>query len=291
MDFWTPKEVCANSVQTWQTKANLSIDKMMALGILAGAYIAFGAEGSTMVTHDIAVVGVARLVSGAVFATGLIMVVIAGAELFTGNVLITIGALHGSVSVGKLLRNWFWVYVANFVGSLIVAYLMYLSGLWTVNNSLVGASVLKIAVGKTSLGFTAAVARGIFCNWLVCLAVWMAFAGKDVISKIFGIFFPIMLFVASNFEHSVANMYYIPAGIFAKNLPAVVAASKLGEQVDILTWRNFLVVNLLPVTIGNIIGAALFVACFYWFAYLRGVTGAPVAAAPAEKAAAASAGK
>jgi formate/nitrite transporter len=151
--------------------------------------------------------------------------------------------------------------------------------------------VLKIAVSKTSLGFTPALVRGIFCNWLVCLAVWMAFAGKDVISKIFGIFFPIMLFVASNFEHSVANMYYIPAGILAKSLPAAVEASKLGVQVNILTWRNFLVVNLLPVTIGNIIGAGVFVACFYWFAYLRGTAPQAVKAAPDGKAATATAGK
>jgi formate/nitrite transporter len=289
MDFWTPKEVCSNSLQAWQSKGTLAIGRMIALGILAGAYIAFGAEGSTMVSHDIATVGVARLVTGSVFATGLMLVVIAGAELFTGNVLITIGVLHGSVKFRQLLRNWFWVYFANFAGSLIVAYLMYLSGLWAFNGGLLGASVLKIAVGKTSLGFIPAVVRGIFCNWLVCLAVWMAFAGKDVISKIFGIFFPIMLFVASNFEHSVANMYYVPAGIMAKNLPLAVQASKLGPQIDILTWRNFLVVNLLPVTIGNIIGAGLFVAGFYWFAYLRE---APLpAAAPVEKAAAAAAGK
>jgi formate/nitrite transporter len=289
MDFWTPKEVCSNSLPAWQSKATLPIGRMIALGILAGAYIAFGAEGSTMVSHDIATVGVARLVTGSVFATGLMLVVIAGAELFTGNVLITIGVLHGSVKFRQLLRNWFWVYFANFAGSLIVAYLMYLSGLWGFNGGLLGASALKIAVAKTTLGFVPAVVRGIFCNWLVCLAVWMAFAGKDVISKIFGIFFPIMLFVASNFEHSVANMYYVPAGIMAKNLPLAVQASKLGSQIDILTWRNFLVVNLLPVTIGNIIGAGLFVACFYWFAYLRE---APLpAAAPVEKAAAAAAGK
>jgi formate/nitrite transporter len=280
MDFFTPKEVCSQCLSASHAKANLSVGRMIPLGILAGAYIALGAEGATMVAHDIALVGLARLVTGAVFATGLMLVVIAGAELFTGNVLITVGVLDGSVTLRELFRNWFWVYFANFAGSLIVAYLMYASGLFAFNNSLLGASVLKIAAGKTSLGFTPAVVRGIFCNWLVCLAVWMAFAGKDVISKIFGIFFPIMLFVASNFEHSVANMYYIPAGILAKNLPAAVEASKLGAQADILTWGNFLQRNLLPVTIGNIIGAALFVACFYWFAYLRG-----------EKAAAAGAGK
>jgi formate/nitrite transporter len=140
------------------------------------------------------------------------------------------------------------------------------------------------------LTFVVALARGILCNWLVCLAVWMAFAGRDVISKIFGIFFPIMMFVASNFEHSIANMYYVPAGILAKNIPAVLEASHVGAKVDVLTWGNFLQINLLPVTLGNIIGAGLFVASFYWFTYLHGKTTVAPAAEP-EKAAAAAAGR
>jgi formate/nitrite transporter len=263
---------------------------MFALGILAGAYIALAAQGATMVTHDIAGVGVGRFLSGVIFATGLIMVVIAGAELFTGNIMIWIGVLDGSVTLGKMLRNWFWVYVANFVGSLLVVYLIYLSGLWTFNNNMVGAAVIKTAVAKNSLTFVGALSRGILCNWLVCLAVWMAFAGRDVISKIFGIFFPIMMFVASNFEHSIANMYYIPAGILAKNIPAALEASRVGAKVDVLTWGSFLQINLLPVTLGNIIGAGLFVATFYWFAYLHGKTTVAAAAEP-EKAAAAAAGR
>lgn len=269
MNFYTPKEITSNSLSVWAGKCNLSISNMIALGILAGAYIAFGAEGSTMAAHDITSVGLARLITGAVFSVGLIMVIICGAELFTGNVLIWIGYLEKKISIGQLLRNWCWVYIANFIGALIVAGLMYMSNLWTFNNGLLGASALKIAVGKVNLTFWQALARGIFCNWLVCLAVWMAFAAKDVIGKIFGIFLPIMLFVTSNFEHSVANMYYISAGLMAKSIPTVVAASKLGAQVNSLTVQSFLLNNLLPVTLGNIIGGGLFVASFYWFAYLR----------------------
>ena len=269
MNYCSPKEISSNSLQTWRTKASLSLGGMVSLGILAGAYIALGAEGATMVTHDIATIGLARLVTGAVFAVGLMMVVIAGGELFTGNILITIGVLEGSVRLRSMLRNWAIVYFANFGGALLVAYLMYASGLWAYNNNQVGAAVLKVAVAKTGLSFGMAFARGILCNWLVCLAVWMAFAGKDVVSKIFGIFFPITLFVSSNFEHSIANMYYIPAGILAKHMPGAVEASHLGAKLDAVTWHNFLYANLLPVTLGNIVGAALFVGFFYWFAYLR----------------------
>ena len=146
---------------------------------------------------------------------------------------------------------------------MLVAYLMYASGLWAYNNNQVGVAVLKVAVAKTGLSFG------------------MAFAGKDVVSKIFGIFFPITLFVSSNFEHSIANMYYIPAGILAKNMPAVVEASHLGSKLDALTWHSFLTANLLPVTLGNIVGAALFVGFFYWFAYLRSESSAQPVAMPA----------
>ena len=269
MNCFTPKEVCANSLSTFQAKAALSISRMACLGFLAGAYIAFGAEAATMITHDLSIQGISRLVSGMIFSTGLMLVLIAGGELFTGNILMWMGVVDGSVKPLAMLRNWLWVYLANFAGSLAVVYLMYYSGLWSFNNSLVGASVIKIAWGKVGLSFGAALVRGILCNWLVCLAVWMAYASKDVIGKIVGIFFPITLFVASNFEHSIANMYYVPAGILALRNPAAVAASHLAGKTDVLNWRNFLVANLLPVTIGNILGAALFVAFFYWFAYLR----------------------
>ncbi len=269
MNFCTPKEIVANSLQTWVGKSRLSLFNTLALGILAGAYIAFGAEGSTMAVHDLPGVGLGRVLAGILFATGLMLVIVCGAELFTGNVLIWVGVLERKIPVEAMLRNWSLVYVANFIGSLLIVYLMYASGLWSFNNSLYGAAALKIAVSKVNLSFTEAFVRGILCNWLVCLAVWMTFASKDITGKIFGIFFPIMLFVTSNFEHCIANMYYLPAGLMAKTLPAVVEASKLGAKVDTLTIQSILANNLLPVTLGNIVGGLVFVGTYYWFCYLR----------------------
>jgi|SRR5208337_365703 len=212
------------------------------------------------------------------------MVVIAGAELFTGNVLMFLDVLDGEVTLTKLLRNWLWVYLANFAGSLTVAYLMYLSGLWALDHNLVGASAIKIALGKCGLSFTSALVRGILCNWLVCLAIWMAWASKDIVGKIFGIFFPITLFVASNFEHSIANMYYVPAGILAKANSGAIEASHVADKLWMLNWHTFLVNNLVPVTIGNILGAAIFVAAFYWFTYVRGSQSQAAVAVPAPEA-------
>jgi formate/nitrite transporter len=171
--------------------------------------------------------------------------------------------------VGKLLNGWFWVYIANFIGSLLVVWLMYSTELWKTGNFAVGAKALAIANGKVNLTWGVAIARGILCNWLVCLAVWMAVAAKDVPGKILGIYFPIMAFVASGFEHSIANMYFIPMGIILKNNASVVASAGLAEQLGRLTWGGFIFNNLLPVTIGNIIGGAFFVSTLYWYVYLR----------------------
>lgn len=268
-----PPGVVANNFCTiGQNKANLAWDKMVLLGILAGAYISFGAQVATMVTYDAAKyvgAGMAKFLFGSVFSVGLMLVVIAGAELFTGNNLIVVGTLNKKVTVGKLLNSWFWVYVANFIGSLLVVWLMYQSQLWKTGDFAVGAKALAIANGKVNLTWAAALARGILCNWLVCLAVWMAVAAKDIPGKILGIYFPIMAFVASGFEHSVANMYFIPMGILLKGNTSVVAASGLTEQLSRLNWGGFIFNNLVPVTIGNIIGGAFFVATLYWYIYLK----------------------
>ncbi len=280
MNCYSPKEVAENSIGITNGKASLSIGKMLVLGFLAGAYIAFGALTSTLVAHDIPMFGVGRLVTGMVFSAGLMMVLIGGAELFTGNILIWTGVLSGKVGLGAMLRNWFWVYVANFLGSLAIVAMMYYSGLWGLNNGLVGAAAIKIAAGKCGLSFTSALMRGVLCNWLVSLAVWMSWASKDIVGKVFCVFFPITIFVAANFEHSVANMYYIPAGIMARMNPVAVDATHMADKLGILTWHNFLINNLVPVTIGNILGAAIFVAAAYWYAYLRGAK-PQAAAAPA----------
>jgi formate/nitrite transporter len=270
--FLSPKEITEKVVEIGKNKSELQILPMLLLGMLAGVYIGFGAELCTMVTHDLSKylgVGFAKFVGGSVFTVGLMLVVLAGAELFTGNCLMLTGVLAGEVSVNGMLRNWFFVFFANFAGSILLVIIMYYSNLWKVGNLGVGAAALATAVGKVNLSFSEAFCRGIACNWLVCLAVWLAIAGKDAISKIFGVYFPIMAFVASGFEHSVANMYFIPMGLFLKGNAAVVSAAGLAEAVNNLTWSKFLVENLVPVTLGNIIGGAFFVGGVYYFAYLR----------------------
>lgn len=255
-----------------KTKADLPWIKMVILGILAGVYIGFGAQLATMVTYDSAKYigdGVSKILFGSVFSVGLMLVVIAGAELFTGNNLIVVGTLNGNVSTGKLLNSWFWIYIANFIGSILLVWIMYATQLWKTGDLAVGAKALAIANGKVNIGWGAALARGIVCNWLVCLAVWLAVAAKDVAGKILAIYFPIMAFVASGFEHSVANMYFVPMGIMLKGNTAVVEAAGLTDELANLNWEGFIFNNLIPVTIGNIIGGAFFVAALYWFVYLK----------------------
>jgi len=251
-------------------KASAGLYQLLVLGFFAGAYIAFGAALATLVGHDLAPhvgLGVTKLVIGAVFSVGLMLVVIAGAELFTGNNLMLISALDGRIGWGTLLQKWGIVYVANFIGALFLVGIMYGSGLWRTGADYgVAKSALAIASAKVALPFHEALLRGIACNWLVCLAVWMAMAARQVSCKILAIFFPIMAFVALGYEHSVANMYFVPLGIVLKD---TAAAGAFGKPLDSLTWGHFLVGNLIPVTIGNIIGGAGLVGMLYWSVYLR----------------------
>jgi formate/nitrite transporter len=242
------------------------------LGILAGAYIGFGGLLSTTVTFDAASkwgIGISKILSGATFSVGLMLVVIAGAELFTGNNLMVSSVMTREITFGAMLKRWGVVYLANFVGSIFLALLFYFSGLWKTGDGALGAAAVKIAFNKVALSFGEALWRGIGCNWLVCLAVWMALAARQVIGKIFAIFFPIMAFVAIGFEHSVANMYFIPTGILLMNGAGFTNVP--GVDPNLLGWINFLWRNLLPVTIGNIIGGVVFVGMSYWGAYLRPV--------------------
>jgi formate/nitrite transporter len=238
------------------------------------AYIGFGGVLASTVTFDMAAylgTGFTKFMSGAVFSLGLMLVIIAGAELFTGNNLMVSSVMTRDITVGRMLKRWGLVYVANFVGSLIVALLFVLSGLWKVSEGALGAAAVRVATAKVSLGFVEAFVRGIGCNWLVCLAVWMALAARQTVGKIFAIFFPIMGFVAIGFEHSVANMYFIPTGLFLHGWKDV--AGVAGS--DSLTWGAFFVRNLIPVTLGNIVGGGLFVAMSYWSAFLRPVGRGP----------------
>ncbi len=240
------------------------------LGILAGAYIGFGGVLSTCITFDMASslgIGFSKFMAGAAFSLGLMLVVIAGAELFTGNNLMVSSVMAKEITLGKMTGRWANVYVANFIGGLILAFLFYFSGLWKTGGGALGVAAVNIAYKKVNLSFTEALFRGIGCNWLVCLAVWMALAARQTVGKIFAIFFPIMGFVAIGFEHCVANMYFIPVGILLKN--GVGIAAPAGMNPNTLGWIGFLWRNLLPVTIGNIIGGAVFVGMSYWGAYLR----------------------
>jgi formate/nitrite transporter len=240
------------------------------LGILAGAYIGFGGLLSTTVTFDAAAkwgLGFTKILGGAAFSVGLMLVVIAGAELFTGNNLMVSSVMMGEITFGTMSKRWAVVYFANFIGSIFLALLFYFSGLWKTGDGALGVAAVKIAYGKTALSFGEALWRGIGCNWLVCLAVWMALAARQIIGKIFAIFFPIMAFVAIGFEHSVANMYFIPTGILLMNGAGFTNIP--GVDPNVLGWINFLWRNLLPVTIGNIIGGVVFVGMSYWGAYLR----------------------
>ena len=268
----TPKEIAEQVVETSRTKADLSMPAMVVLGMLAGAYIAFGAQLCTMVTHDLAPrvgMGLSKFMGGSVFSVGLMLVVIGGAELFTGNCLMLMGILARKFTWSATLRNWTIVYLANFAGSLLVVAIVYGAGQWKISDGMVGAAALNTAQMKIGLTFSEAFWRGVACNWLVCLAVWLALASRDTAGKILGIYFPIMAFVASGFEHSIANMYFVPMGLLLKANPTVVAASGLSGETWKLTWQAFLANNLLPVTLGNIVGGALFVGGVYYLAYLR----------------------
>jgi formate/nitrite transporter len=281
MNFMTPAEIAVATANAGKAKCEMPVVKMLIMGILAGAYIGFGANLATKIgSMEAAGTSGGQFLFGAVFSVGLMLVVIAGSELFTGNCMFCpISCLNGQGTWGGLLKNWVVVYIANFIGSVLLVYIIFYGGFWADASAATGLSAhgikaLGIAKGKLSLTWGQAFFRGICCNWLVCLAVWVAFASKDVVGKIFGIFFPIMAFVSSGFEHSVANMFFIPMGItIAQTAPAGVAtATNLATPeavTSFFTYGNFISANLIPVTLGNIVGGAIFVACFYWFIFLK----------------------
>jgi formate/nitrite transporter len=240
------------------------------LGILAGAYIGFGGLLSTAVSFDVAKtlgIGFQKFLAGSAFSVGLMLVVIAGAELFTGNNLMLSSAMAGKITFSTMWVRWGVVWFANLLGSLILALMLHLSGLWKTGNGALGAAAVGIAYLKVNLSFIEVLVRAIGCNWLVCLAVWMALAARQTIGKIFAIYFPIMAFVAIGFEHVVANMYFIPAGIFLHRWAGI--AGPAGLDPASLNWVSFLWKNMVPATIGNIIGGGVFVGMSYWGAYLR----------------------
>ncbi len=261
--FLTPIETTKLIADNGQRILTQPLARTLVLSLLAGFYIAFGAQLATLVTSDTAQhvgIGISRLLGGSVFSLGLMLVVICGAELFTGNSLLTKGALQGHIPWLKIAENWSIVILGNLAGSLFLAWLMVESDLWQIGR--VAEHAVSIAAAKCDLTFGVALVRGILCNWLVCLAVFMATAARDIPGKMLACYVPIMAFVASGFEHSVANMYFIPTGLLLK--------TEVSLALPSLTWTNFFVGNLVPVTLGNIIGGTIFVGFAYWFAYLKG---------------------
>ena len=285
-DALLPQEMAAKAEYSGVGKAETPFLKMFMLAVLAGAFISLGAIFATTVSAgNIAITlpseeltltsslpyGINRLLAGLVFSLGLILVVVGGAELFTGNNLIVMAWAGGKVKGRALLRNWLVVYLGNFVGSIGTVILMIFTRQHTFGANSVGIAALKIGVAKVELTFLQALALGILCNVLVCLAVWLTYSARGTTDKIVAIIFPITAFVAAGFEHSIANMYFIPYALSIKYFdPGFIA--EVGDKVanlDMLTWQSFVFNNLIPVTLGNVIGGAGLVATVYWAIFLR----------------------
>ncbi len=271
MDALTPKEIMEKVSDSAISKSTGSFGKIFILSVLAGAFIALGAQASLMGSYnllaDSGTLGLGRLVMGAIFPVGLMLVIMCGAELFTGNCLMVVGALDKKINWSAIWKNWVIVYFGNFIGALLIVFCIVISDFWDSSEGLLGAITVRTAVTKCNMGFVKAVILGILCNLLVCLAVWMATGSPQTIGKIFACWFVVGLFVLSGFEHSVANMYFIPAGIIASGQEAFLQLPNQG--MDNLTWGAFLIRNLLPVTIGNVLGGSLFVGATYWLTYRK----------------------
>jgi len=270
-----PPAMAAKAEQLGITKAKADFWTLAVLGVLAGAFIALGAIFATTVSagaQGMLPYGIVRLVSGLAFSLGLILVIVGGAELFTGNMLVVMAFANHKIQLSALLRNWCIVYLSNFVGSVGTAILIFISGHYKFGGGAVGLNMLNIAETKTSLGFSEALALGLLCNALVCLAVWLTYSARSTTDKIMAIIPPITAFVAAGFEHSIANMYFIPIGLLIKGFAPeefFELIQRAPQDFSHLTIGNFLVSNLLPVTLGNIIGGVVMVGLVYWFVYLR----------------------
>ena len=265
---YSPKEIAGRVENVGVTKAILPLLSQVALGVLAGGFIGLGAMFFTLVVSDANLsFAIARVLGGIAFSLGLILVVVAGAELFTGNNLLVIATVARRIPTAKFIQNLVVIYLANFIGAVGLAALVTLSGHSLMGDSAVGKIAVSIAAGKCALPFGEAFFKGVLCNVLVCLAVWLAMAGRTLTDKVLAIVFPVTAFVACGFEHSVANMYFIPLGIFLRESVATVSATNL----DALNWLG-LARNLLPVTLGNLAGGAGMVGLVYWVIYRRGIS-------------------
>ncbi len=259
--MYGPAEIAKRYSDAGAAKTKLPIPKMFVLGVFAGMFIAFGAFGSQVVAVNIEPASLGKLVGALVFPIGLMMVLMAGAELFTGNSLIIVSVLDKKATVKGMLQNWVVVYLGNFVGSLFVAAMLTYGHAYSLFDGALAESVVATAQAKTSLTLQDALLKAILCNILVCIAVWISFSAEDVAGKILGLYLPVTLFVVSGYEHCIANMYFVPAGIMA--------ADEYGIAAGSLNWTSFLTNNLIPVTIGNVIGGVCVVGLGYFFVYLH----------------------
>ena len=270
MNLFTAAETAANYANAGAAKTKLPISKMLVLGVLAGFLIGFPSCVTNMATYALDNNSTIRMISGLLFAFGLGMVVISGAELFTGNTLITISVLEKKATLGGMLRNWLFVYIGNFVGSMVLSFICAQFGWLSAGNGALAVASMRTAVSKMTMPFQNAFFMGILCNILVTIGVLLSLSGKDGISRFIGAWAPVMFFVTCGFNHSIADMTYCMLGLFAKNVPAYVeAAQAAGVALDSLTWGQYIVGNLIPVTLGNIVGGAA-VGFTFWFSFLRG---------------------
>mgnify|MGYP005762825499 CR=1 FL=1 len=267
-----PAEICNYTVEAGIKKANTSTDKVLASSFLAGAYITFGAIGSVAASYNLlanpATYGLGKMVAGLMFPTGLILVLLAGADLFTGNILLTLAALKKKITWSQAFKNWALVWIGNLLGALVATFLISLSGVFNWTDGLYGGVILKTGIGKLGSDWLSLIASGILCNWIVCATVWITYAAKDVTGKILAGFFGIFLFVCTGFEHSVANMAYLFSSFFNKgNELYLEAAHKTLSDASVINLPNIFLNNLIPVTIGNILGGMIFVAGIYYFIF------------------------
>lgn len=269
IDAYVPAEMAKRAEASAIRKANRDFVSAFFLAVQAGSFIALGAAFFTAVIQDSSLgVGLTKLIGGMVFSLGLILVIIAGADLFTGDTLMVMGCFTGKVKVRQMLRGWVFVLFGNLAGALAIVALVALSGQWMGNGGAVGAKALAIANHKVNLSFVQAFSSGMLCNILVCLAIWLCHSCRSVTDKIMAIVPPITAFVAMGFEHSIANMYFIPAGLLLKGNPEIVARLG-GADLSNLNLHGFVVGNLVPVICGNMVGGAIFVGTVYWILYLR----------------------
>lgn len=273
-DAYSPREIAGIVENIGVTKAKLDFWSMLVLSILGGVFVALGSELFIFVIHDSKLsFGFTNFLGGLTYSLGTILIIIAGAELFNSNNLIIMAYMDKKISLDRLLRNWGIVLLGNLLGALSVVVWVYLAKQWAFNQFLVGGKTLLIAIDKVNHTFLQAFAQGVICNALVCLAMWLCYGGHSVTDKILSVILPTTAFVTLGYEHTVANMYFIPLGLILKTHPQVIqAASKLSEgamEISQLTFKNYLLRNMFPVTLGNIFGGSVLVGLVYWFIYLR----------------------